>query len=133
MSKYKRIVTQFKTPESLRLALMDLGRPYEIHQKPQHLMGYRGDTRPETAHVIIRRQHVGSKANDFGLLRNADGVYEAIISEYDQSRGGARILQTLKQRYAVHESIRLAKTRGLTLVEETAANGVVRLKLRGYR
>lgn len=54
----------------------------EIHSEPMPLFGYKGDQRPECAHVIIRRKHVGYGANDVGFVRTADG-FTAIISEYD--------------------------------------------------
>ena len=47
------------------------------------LYGYQGDRRPETAELVIRRQHVGHASNDVGFARTDQG-YVPIVSEYDQ-------------------------------------------------
>lgn len=46
------------------------------------LYGYQGDRRPETAEVVVRRQHVGTASNDVGFTRTAQGLVP-IISEFD--------------------------------------------------
>jgi hypothetical protein len=56
----------------------------EVHDTPQNLYGYQGDSRTDTAHVIVRRKYVGESSNDIGFLRNSEGVYEANISEFDR-------------------------------------------------
>jgi hypothetical protein len=65
----------------------------EVHEKGTGLYGYRGDLRskhkassPDYAppcHLIVRRKHIGSMANDIGYRRTEDGKYVAYISEYD--------------------------------------------------
>ena len=62
----------------------------EIHETPVHLYGYRGDQRDQTAHVVIRRQHVGHAANDIGFLFQADGSVKAWVSEYERRTGYAK-------------------------------------------
>ena len=59
----------------------------EVHDQPVALYGYQGDVRPQKAHIVIRRQHVGSGANDVGWERQADGTYRARISEFGAGVG----------------------------------------------
>ncbi len=77
-----------KDVEALRRALEELGYPVEVYDQATMLYGYKGDIRPERAHLIIRRQHTGIPAsNDIGFLRRDDGTVTAIISEYDRHQG----------------------------------------------
>jgi predicted secreted protein len=98
MSKYKRIATKITDEGLLVKALEALGIPYE-RGDDLNLCGYQGDRRRQTAQVVVRRQHIDPYANDLGFARTDNG-YEAIISEYDQSGRGARMLGEIKQRYA---------------------------------
>lgn len=57
-------------------------------KNPQHLYGYHGDMREETAHVVIPREVVnqymsGGASNDVGFTKTKDG-FDAIVSEYDR-------------------------------------------------
>jgi len=90
--------------------LNDLGfeGKLEVYDIPKNLHGFQGDTRPDKANVIIRREHVGSASNDIGFILREDGSYEAIISDYDSSRYNSNWLNKLQQRYSLH------------VVEETA-------------
>ena len=84
MSKYISFAdVTFKSRELLLAALAELG--YGAVEEGVHLplYGYQGDRRPETAELVIRRQHVGHASNDVGFARTDQG-YVPIISEYDQ-------------------------------------------------
>lgn len=74
--------------EVLLATLAELGwdkGKVEVHETPQALYGYHGDQRAEKAHVVIRRSNTGvGSSNDIGFVREADGTYRPIISEYDQ-------------------------------------------------
>lgn len=86
MSEFVKCQTKFKDLQALVDALVGMGwtrDQIETHEKGAHLYGYQGDKRTQTANVIIRRQHVGGASNDIGFVKNADGTYEGIISEYD--------------------------------------------------
>lgn len=135
MSKYKIIQTQFRDRETLRAALADLGIPFEEHTAGAALYGYIGDERPERAHFIVRRQHISSSSNDLGIAWDAASKsYRAIVSEYDERQGyGPALLNRIKQRYAVRETIKLAQAKGMSIVEQRDEHGVIRLKLAGYR
>lgn len=87
MSEFVECQTKFKDRQALLEALVEMGwtrDQIEVHDNAVNLYGYRGDKRTQTAHVIIRRQHMGGCSNDMGFHKNADGTYEAIISEYDR-------------------------------------------------
>lgn len=137
MSRYCEVKTQFKDEAALVDALMETGKwthqQIEVHQVPQHLCGYRGDERPETAHVIIRKKHIGRLSNDIGFVKNEDGNYAAIISAYDQGVYGERWIGRLKSNYAFHKISREQNQRGRTVTRERLSNGRQRVVVSGYR
>jgi hypothetical protein len=133
---YCKIETQFKNELALIDALCEQGwtsAQIEIHQDAQNLFGYHGDVRKEKAHIIIRRKHIGSASNDLGFVRNANGEYEAIISQYDRSRFNDSWVAKLKQSYAFHTIARQQSVRGRTVTRERLANGRQRVVVGGYR
>jgi hypothetical protein len=67
----------------LLAALADLGYGEVEEGEALPLYGYQGDRRPETAEIVVRRQHVGGASNDLGFARTEQG-YVPVISEYDQ-------------------------------------------------
>jgi hypothetical protein len=86
----------------------------EVHEEPQHLYGFHGDRRAQTAHIIIRRKHIDSASNDIGFVRNEDGTYQAIISEFDQSIGfNNSWMGRLKQSYAQAKTVASLKKKGM--------------------
>lgn len=99
MSEYKKVAIDLRTSEEACLidALVDIGFPraaIEIHDKAVHLLGYGGDRRAQTAHVVIRRKHVGDMSNDLGFERMPDGTYRLHVSDYDKhslAPGASRI------------------------------------------
>lgn len=103
----------------------------EIHAAPQTLYGYHGDVRPERAHVIIRRQHVGSASNDIGFLREPDGTFTAIISEFDRARYGDAWLRQLTTLAGVHRATAVAKARGHTVERRVDQKGRLQLVVSG--
>src|SRR5579859_6665387 len=84
----------FKDRRLLLAALADLGYSEVEEGDALPLFGYRGDRRPETAEIVIRRQHVGSLSNDIGFADTRDG-YTPIVSEFDQRtvHGGHFLVQ----------------------------------------
>lgn len=101
MSHYTCIRTAIREVPFLVEALHEMGfADVEVHEKAQHLYGYQGDLRPETAEVIIRRKYIGAAANDVGFKRQESGEFEAVISEFDRrNRCNAAWLQELNHRY----------------------------------
>jgi len=118
---------------ALVAALADLGfagDQVERHPEPQPLYGYQGDQRPEHAHVIIRRRWIGHASNDIGFVRGPDGVFTAIISEYDRRRFDDAWLIRLRQRYAYHATVQTLAQQGFAITEEHEADGRIHLVLR---
>jgi hypothetical protein len=132
MSHFTVLRTHITDVESLVKALAELGFPQvEVHQTAQHLYGYQGDVRPQTAEVIIRRQFIGRASNDIGFKRQEDGTFDAIISDYDRARYSQQWLHRLTQRYAYHVARARLEEQGFALVtEETQQDGQIHLVLR---
>jgi hypothetical protein len=130
MSKYiyfDEIV--FASRELLLASLRNLGYAHVEEGESLPLYGYQGDRRPETAALVVRRQHLGRVSNDVGFARTADG-YVPIISEYDQQHLlGGQLLVKLRTAYSenVVEAIRV-RLRGS--VRRTVEDGLVRIQVR---
>jgi len=137
MSRYATVKTQFKDCNVLVEALLETGNwtteQIEVHTNPQHLFGYHGDQRAETAHIIIRRKHIGSASNDLGFVKTEDGSYEAIISEYDSGKYGATWRGQLTGNYAFHKVRREQESRGRSVTRTRCSNGHQRVEVIGYR
>jgi len=129
MSHFTCIKTQIKHQDALLKALADIGfKEVEVHETAQHLYGYQGDVRSQTAEVIIRRQYIGSASNDIGFKRQKDGQFEAIISEYDRHKYSQEWLNSLTQRYGYHMLMETAPEQGFTIEEEeTLEDGTIRV------
>jgi hypothetical protein len=100
----------------------------ERHAEAKHLYGYQNDQRAQTAHVIIRRQYVGGAANDVGFVRQADGSYKAIISEYDSSHYNQTWLNRLTTYYNVEKSKMELESRKIPYTESVDDKGRIQLK-----
>jgi hypothetical protein len=132
MSHFTTLQTQITDTDALVKALADLGFDrVEVNATAQHLYGYQGDHRPETAEVVIRREHIGRMSNDIGFKRLADGSFEAIISEYDRKKYSRQWLDRLTQRYAYHTALAKLAEQGFTLnTEEVLQGGEIHMVLR---
>ena len=145
MSRYIEMKTNFKDRDCLVKALKDVGYgDVELHDAAQPLVGYRGDFRskddwnahtrdPEKAvkaHVIVRRKHISSIANDLGFERMPDGKFRAIISAYDSSKHNQTWQNTLTQRYNRALDRKVAKAGGWVTTEKVMPDGTIKLRLR---
>jgi uncharacterized protein DUF1257 len=132
MSHFTKLRTRITNADGLVKALADAGfKKVETRETAQHLYGYQGDVRPQTAEVIVRRKYVGQASNDIGFKRQADGTFEAIISEYDRKKYSQQWLDRLTQLYAYHVARAKLAEQGFDLVsEETREGGMVHLVLR---
>lgn len=101
MSKYLTFTdVVFPNRRLLLAALAALGYGEVEEGEALPLYGYRGDRRPETAALVVRRRHLGSASNDLGFARTAAG-YVPIISEYDQrTLQAGRLLPALRAAYS---------------------------------
>lgn len=140
MSRYKTIQTEFRHLESLKAALLEiLGSPeaLEVAKDPRTstlpLYGYVGDQRLERVGLRIPRQHVnrfsGGSSNDIGFAWDGRS-FTAIVSEYDQGNPGSkRLLNQVRQTYALHEVRRQAHAKGYTVQQHAGSDGSIQLTL----
>ena len=133
MSKYEELRTVLSEERFLVEALREFGYSPEVSNEGISLNGYLGDERPEKAHIVIRRRQLDAASNDIGFARDANGVYRALISEYDRGIGFndawlGRIAQTYKER----QTMAVAKSKGYRFlgrqVVETPAGKKVQLR-----
>ncbi len=73
------------TKEQILQTLELLGYTTVEVGKDINLVGYRGDTRQQTADIVVRRRYVGGSSNDLGFKRLENGKYQIIVSQYDNS------------------------------------------------
>lgn len=109
MSAYVTLAVPLTDEATLLAALAALGfgpARVEVHADAVALVGYGADARAQRAHVVIRRQHVGSGSNDVGFERTPTG-YRAHVSEYDQKRFGPAWMGELRAAYDRHAAARL--------------------------
>jgi len=138
MSRYCTVKTEFMDRDSLVKALMETGNwsldQIEVHDVAQHLIGYNGDTRRETANVIVRRANIGDYSNDLGFVLNDKGLFEAVISEFDSRKFNQQWVGKLTGNYAFNvldkELTAYGRTVTRTKCEET---GRQRVEITGYR
>ena len=113
MSAYGEFTTVMSEERYLVEGLTAMGYRVEVHADGAALVGYHGDERPETAHVIIRRAQLDSASNDIGFVRGKDGRYQAILSEDDRSIGyGSQWLGKVHQHYKESQTLAVAKSKG---------------------
>ena len=146
MSHFVECQTEFRDPEALVAALVECGfqqAQIEVHEETAPLYGYRGDVRAQQAHLVIRRQHVGSGANDVGWERQPDGAYRAWISEFDAGVGPfahrqatARFNETMqnkiRQEHAYQVISRQQRARGRSVDRQRLPGGEIEVTI-AYR
>ena len=127
MSAYAPIKTEFNDQECLLAALADnTDRCYknvEVHEKAVNLTGYHGDTRSQVANIVIRRSEIGSASNDIGFVKDSDGKFTAIISDYDSHRHGAKWMTAIKASYTQKRFEKEAQRQGLKFISRGKING----------
>jgi Protein of unknown function (DUF1257) len=132
MSHFTRVRTRLRDADTLLEALETVGfGDVEVHEQAQPLYGYQGDVRPERAEIIVRRAHIGRLSNDIGFVRQHDGSFEAIVSDYDRSRFGTAWLAELTRAYSHAATLRYADSHGYEVAtDEVQQDGTRRLTLR---
>ena len=137
MSHFVECRTEFRDPQALVAALSECGftaDQIEVHAEAVALYGYQGDQRDQQAHVVIRRQNVGSGANDVGWERQPDGTYRAWISVYDGRHRFDQAMQNrIKQEYAYQVIARQQRDRGRSVSRERLPSGEIEVTIAGYR
>ena len=104
-----------------------------MHAMPTNLYGYHDDMRQQKAHIIVRRKHIGYAANDLGFLRNADGSYSQIVSDFDQGKHDAKWNAKLKGAYGERGAMKVARKKGFHFLGKTVVNGKTQLKFQDRR
>ena len=130
MSKYLTFPdVVFKDRRLLLAALTELGYPEVEEGGALPLYGYRGDRRPETAEIVIRRQRVGALSNDIGFTLTPGG-YVPVVSEYDQRAvHGGQFLVKLRTAYS--ERVVAEVTRRLHGTAQRQVEGsIVKIRVR---
>jgi hypothetical protein len=128
MSHFTCVATKIVDQEELVAALQDMGYSPEVGLDIQ-LYGYKGDLRPETANIVVRRGELSSASNDLGFARVDDGTYSAIISAYDTHRF-PNLVKKITQHYAERVIMKSAAIQGFSVAErEVQRDGSVRLRM----
>ena len=137
MSHFVECQTEFRDPQALLAALVECGfeeSQIEVHEQAVSLYGYQGDVRPQKAHIVIRREHVGTAANDVAWERLPDGTYRSWISEYDQRHRFDPAMQNrIKQEYAYQVISRQQRARGRSVDRQRLPSGEIEVTIAGYR
>ena len=147
MSHFVECQTEFRDPQALVVALIECGfeaAQIEVHEQAVPLYGYQGDLRDQKAHIVIRRQHVGSGANDVGWEKQPDGTYRAWISEFDSGAGrykhrsdtakfNQQMQNRIRQEYAYSVIERQQRARGRNVSRERLPGGELEVVICGYR
>jgi len=119
----------FKDRRLLLAALADVGYPDVEQGEALSLFGYQGDRRPETAEIVVRRQHVGAASNDLGFTRTERG-YVPIVSEYDQrTLHQGQFLVKLRTAYSEHVVEEVRKRLHGT-ARRTVEGSLIKIKVR---
>lgn len=142
MSHFVDIETELTNTKALVRTLERMGfkGKIEIYDTLHTIYGYKGDERPEQAHVIIRKKYVGSSSNDIGFERKANGKFVAHISEFDQGLGeyynrkgaeyGVKWQKKLYQYYGVELSKMEFEKKGWQYTEDIDEKERPRLRVR---
>ena len=129
MSKYNRQKSTYNDRDCLVAALNEQGyTEVEVHEEAVNLIGYHGDVRPEKANVIVRRKYIGTAANDLGFVKEADGTFSTIVSDYDRHKHGAEWMTGLKKAYTEKRLIKHAAKNGLKYLGKKVVNNKVQIQ-----
>lgn len=119
------LIKNWELARGVKLTRADI----EIHEVPQHLYGYQGDRREQTANVIIRRNKCGSASNDIGWMIDANGKATELISEFDRGYYTLEWSKKLKGRYGLNVAAKAGIKKGYNVIEELDENGVPQLRM----
>ena len=101
----------------------------ELHNTPQSLYDYVNKQRPETAHIIVRKEHVGNSSNDMGFRRNQEGTYTMIVDEYSlRHKGyGKDWIKKLKALYTEKVVKKVLEKQGYSITKTVLPNNQIKL------
>jgi hypothetical protein len=130
MSKYMTFTdAAFKDRDCLLKSLAECGYATIEEGEALSLYGYRGDRRPETAQIVVRRKYIGGASNDLGFQKT-DAGYVPVISEYDQGyMMQGKFLTNLRTNYNLKSAEKLARNlRGSLHQERVGSTIKIRIK-----
>ena len=135
MSEYVKKRTKYTSRVHLRSALQAAGIQFEECQPGTevHLVGYHGDTRPETATFVVRRNQIGASSNDIGWHWDPDRrSFVEIVSEFDQRQSKCTtIRQTVRREYAYAATISQARVKGYRTQRVDLPDGSIQVRITG--
>lgn len=140
MSEYTTVQTEITDADLLRLALQDVGLPFEEaaveaggDRNGLSLVGYLGDTRPQKVQFAIRRRNLGRLSNDIGWVWD-EGHFVAYVSQYDRGLPNVRqIVEQVAQRAAYHQVIKTVNEYGMLVESESVTpSGEIQIVVRTF-
>ena len=142
MSEYTTVQTEITDAGILRLALQDVGLPFEEatveaggDRNGLSLVGYLGDTRPQTVQFAIRRRNLGRLSNDIGWVWDESAQrYFAYVSDYDTHLSNVKqAVEQVAQRAAYHQVIKTVNEYGMLVESETVTpSGEIQVVVRTF-
>ena len=142
MSEYTTVQTEITDADILRLALQDVGLPFEEANVEAcgdinglSLVGYLGDTRPQQVQFAIRRRNLGRLSNDIGWAWDDSAQrYFAYVSDYDTHLPNVKqVVEQVAQRAAYHQVIKTVNEYGMMVESETVTpSGEIQVVVRAF-
>lgn len=126
MSKFANYQSDMTDQDCVVDSLVDQGykrEDIEVHETAQHLYGYQGDKRKETANIIVRRKAVGGASNDIGFKREENGTYTGVISAYDRNKHNEEWMNGFRKNYLVNKQSKEWKAKGFTNIQKEVVKG----------
>lgn len=107
----------------------------EVHVSAAPLLDFQGrqthyvTATGDVANIIVRRKYVKGWSNDLGFVRDVDGSYIALISEYDGNKScGPEWQLALKKSYGEKVLIKTAQKQGFRYLGKEKVNGKTQIK-----
>lgn len=130
MSKYVSYSTEFKDEQLLIQALAALGYTAEYHAEGVTTKNDYGEQN-QTVQIIVRQEELKRvKKNapaDLGFKKNSQGVYTAVINDYDRIHNKQEFINQVNEQYAIAGAKRTARRLGLRFVKSEKKKGVTRM------
>ncbi|MBN3946598.1 MAG: DUF1257 domain-containing protein [Nostoc sp. NMS7] len=135
MSHFSTVKTKLANRDCLVQALQDLQLSPQVHETPQPLKGYYGDSQGQSAEIIVKGRIIQARA-DIGFRWNQDnGVYEMIQDDYEVIKrlGGKfysnQLMPAYGRRMVLAKAEELREKFGSCSITETSVGQVQTLRL----
>ncbi|MBW4617185.1 MAG: DUF1257 domain-containing protein [Desmonostoc vinosum HA7617-LM4] len=116
MSHFSTVKTKLTNRECLVQALEDLKLSPQVHEQPQPLTGYYGDSQGQSAEIIVPSHIIKARA-DIGFKWNSvTQTYEAIHDHYETIPGLGKDFFSVKLMHAYGK--RLVHSKAIELQEK---------------